>query len=136
MAAALPSVLLLRQGPGVRPSFCSFTVIPDFFLKTIPGHHSSRSSYKAGAPPDTPAHSHPHKNTHVHKHTCLFLHEIVSPSTVSCCCCYCLTILATLRGNFTIFGSHEPTIVHLCTSCHLFIFRSFSFCFSLTVKAK
>lgn len=64
-----------------------------------------------------------HENTYTQTpSTFCFCMKLYLSLKVSCYCCYCLTIIATLRGNFTIFESHEPTIVHLCTNCHLLIF--------------
>lgn len=100
-------------------SFCYFTVILEYYWKWFPDSTTGpRSDRKQGhlptsqtGPGSSPlATFHPHENTDVITLWFLFLHEIVSQSKVSCCCCYCLTIIATLRSNFTIFGSHEPTM--------------------------
>lgn len=96
--------------------------------RMAPGHQTSPRSHSSRAPStsQTGPGLHPsppltHPRTHIYANTLdfLFLHETVSQSKVSCCCCYCPTIIATLRGNFTILGSHEPTMIHLCTKCHL-----------------
>lgn len=112
-------------------SFCYFTVILDLLLKWFPDITPvlalTNSSSARHPRPMQGLHPSPppaHMRTHIYANTLdfLFLHEIVSQSKVSCCCCYCLTIIATLRGNFTIFKSHEPTMIHLCTNGHLLIF--------------
>lgn len=110
-------------------SVCFYTVILDFATETdswtslpVLALTVSRGTFWHPWPAKGlhPHHLSPTWN-HIHNTPVLFLHEIVSQSKVSCCCCYCLTIIATFRSNFTIFGSHEP-IVHLCIKCHLLVF--------------
>lgn len=132
-AATLPSVLLLCQRPRVSLShsatspssrtrhwkrFLDIAAVPALTDSGRAFRHPRPAQGLHPSPPLTPT------RTHIYADTLdlSFLHEIVSQSKVSCCCCYSLTIIATLRGNFTIFGSHEPTIDHLCTNCHLSLF--------------
>lgn len=133
--ATLPSIFLLHKWTRVSP-FHSAALLSDLLLKKILRHHHQFFLLQTiAAPSDIPDYPRVFTPRHLHLYTSqfLFLHETVSQSKVSCSCWYCLTIIAILRSNFTIFGSYEPTIIHLCTKCH---HLSFSFCFSLAGKAK
>lgn len=92
----------------------------------IPGHlHQSSLLQLAGAPSDIPDQprvftlttSHPHETIDTDTPV-LFLHEIVSQSKVSCCCCYCLTIIQLSEVILQPLGVMGPLFI--CASSVIF----------------